>query len=357
MSYIDYVYPTQGSDSMPHFSKGNTLPQISMPWGYNSWVPQTQLLEGESKNWFYSPHSSNFYGLRCSHQPSPWIGDYAAFLMMPQTGEKIRDVPHLGRSGFDPQRTIIKPNLFKTYLYQSNCLFSFSPGYTSGIGNLKFDRKNVEKRLMFYPYENIQGGEHYPGMNAISFNVDHKVPRSVVNNFPLHSYLVFDCDFEFHELENKKGYYISFPANVQTISFKIATSFIDVEQAFHNINYELRDYSIDDVIQWNANEWNNLLGRIDVPNIDEDKKKTFYSCLYRSLLFPKKLHEINPEGEKVHRSPFDGSIHEGPFVAENGFWDTYRTVYPLLSLVYADHLSEIIRGWVNACEEGGWSPK
>lgn len=52
-----------------------------------------------------------------------------------------------------------------------------------------------------------------------------------------------------------------------------------------------------------------------------------------------------------------GGVFNGPLVTDNGFWDTYRTVYPLLSLVYPDHLAAIVNGWINAFKEGGWLPK
>lgn len=105
----------------------------------------------------------------------------------------------------------------------------------------------------------------------------------------------------------------------------------------------------------------------------------FYTGLYRALTFPRRIDEIDENGKMVHYSPYDphGGVFSGPLVTDNGFWDTYRTVYPLLSLLYPDHLGIITQGidlrvlisffkslnfffssagWLNAFKEGGWLP-
>ena len=84
----------------------------------------------------------------------------------------------------------------------------------------------------------------------------------------------------------------------------------------------------------------------------------FYTSLARALIFPRHLDEITASGEVVHYSPYDpnGGVHPGLLVTDNGFWDTYRTVYPMLSILYPDALGNIIQGWLNAYREGGWLP-
>ena len=103
--------------------------------------------------------------------------------------------------------------------------------------------------------------------------------------------------------------------------------------------------------------WAGLLGRIEIKPQTERQHRTFYSCLYRCLLFPRFLDEIDEAGRTVHYSPYDGQIHAGSLCADNGFWDTHRTVYPLLALAYPDKLTAILGGWLNACREGGWTPQ
>lgn len=107
-----------------------------------------------------------------------------------------------------------------------------------------------------------------------------------------------------------------------------------------------------------------LPGKLEVSNgylsdITASRQLTvFYTALARSLLFPRFLDETTESGEVVHYSPYapQGGVHKGLLVTDNGFWDTFRTVYPMLSIVYPDVLGDIIQGWLNAYKEGGWLP-
>lgn len=100
-----------------------------------------------------------------------------------------------------------------------------------------------------------------------------------------------------------------------------------------------------------------MLGRFQVEADSESQERIFYSCLYRCLLFPRFLDEVDASGQICHRSPFDGKIYEGSLCTDSGFWDVYRTLYPLLALAYPEVLQRMISGWMNACREGGWAPK
>ena len=68
--------------------------------------------------------------------------------------------------------------------------------------------------------------------------------------------------------------------------------------------------------------WNDQLGRIKIEGGTPDQQRTFYSCLYRTLLFPRKFYEINEKDEIVHYSPYNGEVLPGYMFTDNGFWDT-----------------------------------
>jgi predicted alpha-1,2-mannosidase len=99
------------------------------------------------------------------------------------------------------------------------------------------------------------------------------------------------------------------------------------------------------------------LGRVALSGATDDQRRTFYSCLYRTQLFPRVWHEYDADGSPIHFSPYNGQVHDGVLYADNGFWDTYRTVYPLFALLMPERLAEILQGWTNACREGGWFPQ
>jgi predicted alpha-1,2-mannosidase len=140
------------------------------------------------------------------------------------------------------------------------------------------------------------------------------------------------------------------------VELKIATSFISVEQAKRNLELEL-SADFDTLLSDAEQAWETQLGLITVESGDVKKLKTFYTCLYRTQLFPRIWHEVKPDGSLYHRSPYSGNVHDGPLYTDNGFWDTYRTVYPLFSLIQPERLAQILEGWTNAYKEGGWFPQ
>ena len=83
-SYVDYVNPLVGTDSEFQLSTGNTYPAIAVPWGLNFWTPQTN---GMGDGWGYQYDRYKLRGFKQTHQPSPWINDYAAFSFMPVVGK------------------------------------------------------------------------------------------------------------------------------------------------------------------------------------------------------------------------------------------------------------------------------
>ena len=151
----------------------------------------------------------------------------------------------------------------------------------------------------------------------------------------------------------------SYDRGATTVEVHLATSFIGKAQASRNLQEELKPH--DAVRQEGADEWNSLLSRASVDDTALSGKtardlQVFYTGLYRALTFPRRLDEPGDSGP-VHWSPYRSGVQQGTLVTDNGFWDTFRTVYPLLALLYPDALQWICRGWLKAYEEGGWIPK
>ena len=113
----------------------------------------------------------------------------------------------------------------------------------------------------------------------------------------------------------------------------MASSFISLEQAERNLQ-ELGDSSFEEIAEAGRRVWNDVLGRIEVEGGTEEHYRTFYSCLYRSLLFPRKLYEMDAQGRPVHYSPYNGEVLPGYMYTDTGFWDTFRSLFPLLNLMY-----------------------
>ena len=348
-SPVDYVTTIVGTQSTGDFSTGNTYPATAMPWGMNFWTPQT----GENHNrWAYSYNDHTIRGFRQIHQPSPWIGDYGTFSIMP-----VKDIANVGQearaSWFSHKSETTKPHYYQVYLADPDVnveiaptdraaamRFTFPDSETSGF---VVDAFHDGSYVKFIPEENAVVG--YSTMNY----------EGVPDNFRNWFVIKFDKpveSFTMYDTANKavKGNEVESDNALAAVSFrtkrgdivnvKAASSFISLEQAYRNLE-EVGDRTFDQVCQAGKERWNEVLGRIEVKGGTVDELRTFYSCLYRSTLFPRKLYEIDEEGNPVHYSPYNGQVLPGYMYTDTGFWDTFRSLFPLLNFAYPSVNAEI----------------
>ena len=348
-SPVDYVTTIVGTQSTGDFSTGNTYPATAMPWGMNFWTPQT----GENHNrWAYSYNDHTIRGFRQIHQPSPWIGDYGTFSIMP-----VKDIANVGQearaSWFSHKSETTKPHYYQVYLADPDVnveiaptdraaamRFTFPDSETSGF---VVDAFHDGSYVKFIPEENAVVG--YSTMNY----------EGVPDNFRNWFVIKFDKpveSFTMYDTANKavKGNEVESDNALAAVSFrtkrgdivnvKAASSFISLEQAYRNLE-EVGDRTFDQVCQAGKERWNEILGRIEVKGGTVDELRTFYSCLYRSTLFPRKLYEIDAEGNPVHYSPYNGQVLPGYMYTDTGFWDTFRSLFPLLNFAYPSVNAEI----------------
>ncbi|MDF2962851.1 MAG: alpha 2-mannosidase [Paenibacillus sp.] len=371
MSLLQYVHPLQGTDSVFHFSNGNTLPLVAMPFGMASFSPQTNEA---GEGWFFHPSHRHFQGIRLTHQPSPWIRDYGHLVIMPQTG--ALSLPAAKRSSsFRPEETVIKPDYFRTRLLRYQTTLELTPTVRCASIRATFQDPD-SARFIVAPFEGESAVSIDPGLRRVT-GLTRAKRAGAPDNFAMYYVLEFDCDMDtaaaasgtfnkdyeasgqLTETGDRVGAYIGLvlPDN-GVVNVRMGTSFISVEQAIHNLAAEIGPKSFEEVRKEAAQAWEAILNRIHIEDEEEvDKRRTFYTCLYRTCLFPRTWYEFNEAGEKIHYSPYTGNIHNGPMFSDNGFWDTYRTNYPLYSILLPSLLGEILEAWVNVYKEGGWMPK
>lgn len=360
MRPLDLVNVRQGTDSHVGFSTGNTLPITARPFGMNHWVPQTA--EG---NWFFSPHDRKIAGVRCTHQPSPWIGDYGWFTLLPQVGVRKLDFRHRVTS-YVPGRW--SPAEFTAELPADGIGLEVAPTLRGAIFRFRFP-EGVPGRVI------LQMGPAEGGLTAHSggrlvTGFTRYAAGGVPEGFACYFALEFDvpldrATFSVHG-EEQKGERIvdrepmlaaEWDVAPGVACVRVATSFISEEQAVRNLRRELGNRTYEEVRAASEREWEKRLGLIQVRGGTETQQRTFATCLYRTQLFPRVFFELDESGNPVHYSPFSGGVHPGVLYTDNGFWDTYRTEYPLLALLDPGRLAEILQGWTNAYREGGWFPQ
>ncbi len=364
MNYLKYVNIKQGTKSISRFSNGNTLPLVQRPFGFAAFTPQTDSSRGR---WFYHPDDHSFEGIRLTHQPSPWIGENCAMVMMPQSEEPYREG---GRrwSSFDTEQTVLMPHYMRYYLNRPRATIELTPTEYGACVRLDFNN-DFEKYLTIAPVGGMTKHFFDKEKNILFSSVDFRFLQGHDKGKTI-GYFAFkfndDIDLEatLVDVDNQKiagtevegdGAAIHLALNKKQITYSMATSFISFEQAEQNLINDSNYDDFDSLKAQNEKIWNEHLSRIEI-KAKEDKMRTFYSCMYRVFLYPHKAHEIDKEGNIVHYSPAADCVKPGYRYTENGFWDTYRTIYPLFSIIAKKEAREMIEGFVNDYIDGGWLP-
>lgn len=364
-SPVDYVNPLMGTESTYAFSHGNTYPAVAVPWGMNFWSPQT----GENgSGWMYTYTDSLIRGGRQTHQPSPWINDYGTFSVMPLSGvlkmdHKERGVPfsHTQEEAApysysvtfaDGLRTELSATsrgaVFEVTFPQDSAQYIVVDAYNGGSA-LTIDREN---RCVTGVARNHNGG--VPDNFANYFRIEFSHPIAEEG--------VYDGDTLMrHRPTLESDYtcaYLRFnvPAG-EKLTVRTASSFISPAQALVNFSREVGGKSLAQVREEARKQWNSYLGRIEAEGGSEEQLRTFYSCLYRTLLFPREFYEFDAQGKPVYYSPYNGKIQDGYMYTDNGFWDTFRAVHPLFTLLYPEVSERVTQSILNAYDESGFMPE
>jgi len=375
-SYADYVNPLMGSLSSFELSTGNTYPATAMPWGMNFWTPQTGKM---GDGWQYTYNAHKIRGIKQTHQPSPWINDYGEFAIMPMSGKPIADEE--GRaSWFSHKGEISRPYYYKVYLAEHDVIAEVVP--TERAAMFQFTFPEADSYVNVDAYDRNSHIQIIPAENKI---VGYTTRNSggVPENFKNYFVVVFDKPFTYtatysNDVQPEKkdgtvpvtikegqleqtnfhtGAIIGFKTKKgELVHAKVASSFISPEQAEINLK-ELGSDSFETLKAKGKAIWDNMLGRIEVEGGDLDQVRTFYSCLYRSLLFPRKFYEKDATGKIVHYSPYNGKIEDGYMFTDAGFWDVFRCLFPLLNMMYPSLNREIQEGLVNTYKESGFFPE
>lgn len=362
---VDYVSTLVGTMSKHSLSTGNTYPAIARPWGMNFWTPQTGTM---GDGWTYCYTADKIRGFKQTHQPSPWINDYGQFAIMPTTGSPVFN-QDARASWFSHKAETATPYYYGVYLADHDVYVELTPTERAAAFRLTYPESEMSY-LVVDAFDNGSYVKIIPQENKIIGYTTKNcggVPENFRNWFVIES----DTPFEYSQIvsdgqqqasgieaeSNHSGAVVGFKTTKgQVVNLKVASSFISVEQAEINMK-ELGDGNFDRIKAEGRDRWNEVLGRIEVEDDDIDNKRTFYSCLYRSVLFPRNLTETNAEGELVHYSPHNGQICSGYFFTDTGFWDTFRCLFPLLNLVYPEMNEKIQAGLVNAYLESGFLPE
>ena len=363
--WTQYVNPLMGTQSSFELSTGNTYPAIARPWGMNFWTPQTGKM---GDGWQYTYTANKIRGFKQTHQPSPWINDYGQFSIMPVTG-KLEFDEEKRASWFSHKGEIATPSYYTVYLAEHDVVTEMTPTERAVLFRFTFP-ENEHSYIVVDAFDKGSYVKVIPEENKI-IGYTTRNSGGVPENFKNYFVIEFDKPFTYKgTFANKKleegnleqkadhtGAIIGFSTRKgEIVHARIASSFISFEQAAQNLK-ELGNDSFEQLAQKGNDAWNNVLGKIEVEGGNLDQYRTFYSCLYRSLLFPRKFYEFTADGQPVHYSPYNGQVLPGYMYTDTGFWDTFRCLFPFLNLMYPSVNKEIQEGLVNTYKESGFFPE
>jgi hypothetical protein len=355
-------------------SFGNVLPEVTMPWGFNGWTPVTTL---DTSGWFFHSEARNIYGVRCTHQPSPWIGDMGQFRAMAHSVDpNHEDVDVM--AAYNPRLSQWSPYHFNASLLPY--------GHRSGFASLAVapTMHGAVIKFTFLPYQNGAFDGGYNQTRRVMLSLDSSsgalalgAPTagglltasgaSVANSGGVpggwgghYFYATLGGGEDgtapltptatgLATSGNKWLFYDFAPSNdtaVTTFTLRIATSLVSAAQAQLNHGAQVAGRTLEAVAADAKAAWHAELSRVTVgdagaalPPADAAAYLTiFYSSLYRAAKFPRALWEYSDgagsaastSGTPVHWSPYTNTVLPGVFSTDQGFWDAYRTTYSLL---------------------------
>ncbi len=364
MKYLSYVNTKQGSASRHRFSNGNTLPLVQLPFGMAAFCPQTC----NNYRWYYHPQDRSLEGIRLTHQPSPWIADYGAVCFMAQKNPLKLDGDERW-SGFRPQDAVLTPYYLKYRLLKTRSDIELAPTERGAKIKFSFDEEGdnyfsahsvkdnysfeycEDKNTLYITTNNTSGGD------AVDF-CEYVVVKFPEDSVDADGIMIQSDDDAFCGKKisgEDTAIHIKLKEKITEIS--LATSYISFQQAELTLAAEVENKSFDEIKSDAENLWESYLSKVEIEPTDEKQMKTFYSCMYRAFLYPHKCYEIDEGGNEIHYCPHDGKTYAGKRYTDNGFWDTYRTVYPFFSLVCKDELKDMVEAFINEYKESGWLPR
>ncbi len=382
---VALVNPLMGTDSTGGFSHGNTIPIIALPFPMNGWAAYTQP---ERDSFYYQYRQNKIRGIRQTHQPSPWMGDYANFALMPVSGPLVVNENDRA-SEFRHDEEIALPSYYRVHLDTWKATAEVTPTERAARFRFTFEQPGDSSVVLeVFPGRAPASVEILPAENKI-IGICRNNRGGVPEGFGNYFVIVFDRPFSAYGVwsgasggrgrrggdqiaetpeairpgETKLagphvGAFVKFDTSAgKVVGCKVASSYISPEQAQLNLQREIGDADFDTIRRRAEARWNEALGRARVEGGAEEQRRAFYSCLYRALLFPEKFHELNAEGKPVHYSPYDGKVHDGVLYTDSGFWDTFRAAHPLYTLLFPEVSAEIQQSLLHTYDESGWLPE
>ena len=366
----------RGTNSSGAFSRGNNLPISAVPNGFTFFTPVTNA---NSQTWQYYYQQGNnaqnrptLQGLGISHEPSPWMGDRNQMSVMPSIAQGVPTGSASGRQlAFDHDDEVARPDHYRVHL-DGGIIAETAPADHGGVYRFTFPEGVPTGSLVVDTVDNNGTFTVDPATGTMTGWVDNGSGLSVGRS-RMFVYGTFDRGATATGVA-PNGHtgtrYARFDTSSdRDVELRLATSFISLDQAKANHGLELVGRSFNDVQGAAKAMWDKRLNVVEVEGANESEVRTLYSNLYRLNLYPNSQFEntgtasapryqyaspVSPKSGAATATTTNAAVKDGKIYVNNGFWDTYRTVWPAYSLLYPEIAAEIADGFVQQYRDGGW---
>lgn len=362
---ITEIDTRQGTLNNYRFSNGNTLPLTGTPFAMNYFTIQNN---GGNGSWFFDPNSRRFEGFRLTHQPSPWVGDFQHLQILPLTQQPHEVINELAGS-FDPQQATFSPTKLALHDLRYQVSSQLTPSTygailhsqypSTGQAGLQFElpgqfELTITEQAVYGWLSNFSDCEDPDFKMYVAFHFSQPLLLDQTqllnaNCQPL------DCPDKQH-ISGTDGRLCLFLTGHEN-DLQFATSFISPEQAQLNLQRQLTKDFDQHLLAANQS-WQTYFDRIAIQDQQHPERvQTFYTTLYRLFLFPQKFYELDAKHQPVHYDTKARCVKSGILYTNNGFWDTYKTVYPFFSIIAPELLQEMLQGFLTSYYETDYLPK
>ncbi|WP_353650372.1 GH92 family glycosyl hydrolase [Nakamurella sp. A5-74] len=371
---VDHVDTRRGTNANSNFSRGNNIPAAAVPNGFNFYTPMT---DAGSQSWLYKYAEQNnaanrpmLNALGISHEPSPWMGDRNQLAFMPSLSTEAAPSGDLNarKLAFTHDSEIARPDLYQV-AFDNGLLAKIAPADHAAVYSFTAPATADSQSVII---DRVDGSSKFTrDGTGVSGWVENGSGLSAGR-----TRMYFVADFDATPVSSAvtsartSGLAVRFDTSTdKTVEMRVATSFLSTAQARHNLDLEVAGRSFEEVRHAATDAWNSRLGAIEAPQATPAQEATLYSNLYRLNLYPNSQSEntgTQTAPEWMYASPVTGPVGDagdtvsnatvvpGQIYVNNGFWDTYRTVWPLYSFLYPDFAAKLVNGFVQQYRDGGW---
>jgi putative alpha-1,2-mannosidase len=334
ISYVDPFIGTTKSKALTNWGgNGGTYPGAVAPSGNIQISPETRVTG--AKGYDYSDQSIYFFSCY-KHLSGFPEGSWGQIFVMPVQENKVFELGKYNRA-FSHREEQATPGYYKVVFNDNKTVVEATAGTRTGILKITFAASVIPQLFV-------------GAMGDIQLNGSRNLQGSLGNT-------VVNLSEEITKSEKVSGGVLLTFKKEETVKFieiKISTSTVSFEGAQRNIDAEVGQLSFESFKERTRKEWNTQLSTVDLKDPSLANKKVFFTALYHSLLIPWVISDVDGQyrgaDKQIHKT--SGKYEYGGFSP----WDTFRSLHPLLSLLYPEKQKDVILSMLNIYNQTGFLP-